>query len=305
MFDVKLDMKYTVIIPHYNSYELLQRLLSSIPVRNDIQVVVVDDHSEQFCSEWIDCLATNVTFYQLSTKGYAGGARNLGLSVAEGRYILFADSDDMFTDDSFDVFDESIKSGSDLILFKSTSFVEGSCAVGVRDKYRNRRLLKGPVEAALGAVSPWAKLIRKTLLDEHGVYFSEVPAANDVVFSIKLACVASKIEVVQRVVYKVSQGEHSLSSDFGLDKALSRLREQRKRILLVKRYKPIPIFKYCLLHSMLISFMVNSERLKSGVYDEEFLAYRRELGSLIVGIMKVSYFIYKNIFIRLGYREVF
>ena len=40
-------INYTVIIPHKNIPELLQRCLDSIPERDDIQVIVVDDNSDE------------------------------------------------------------------------------------------------------------------------------------------------------------------------------------------------------------------------------------------------------------------
>ena len=41
-----ITKKYSVIIPHKNTPELLQRCLASIPKRVDIQVIVVDDNSD-------------------------------------------------------------------------------------------------------------------------------------------------------------------------------------------------------------------------------------------------------------------
>ena len=39
---------YSIIIPHYNSPDLLLRLLKTIPVREDLEVIVVDDNSTNF-----------------------------------------------------------------------------------------------------------------------------------------------------------------------------------------------------------------------------------------------------------------
>ena len=36
---------YSIVIPHYNSPTLLQRMLDSIPQREDIQIIVIDDCS--------------------------------------------------------------------------------------------------------------------------------------------------------------------------------------------------------------------------------------------------------------------
>ena len=38
------EITYTFIIPHHNCPDLLDRCLSSIPQRDDIQIVVVDDN---------------------------------------------------------------------------------------------------------------------------------------------------------------------------------------------------------------------------------------------------------------------
>ena len=45
LLDDNNRVKYSVIIPNYNSNNLLMRLLESIPVRDDIEVIVIDDCS--------------------------------------------------------------------------------------------------------------------------------------------------------------------------------------------------------------------------------------------------------------------
>ena len=46
-----MRFKYSIIIPHKNIPVLLQRCLDSIPIRDDIQIVIVDDNSS---SEIVD-----------------------------------------------------------------------------------------------------------------------------------------------------------------------------------------------------------------------------------------------------------
>ena len=41
-----MSYNYSIIIPHKNIPELLQRCLDSIPKREDIQIIVVDDNSD-------------------------------------------------------------------------------------------------------------------------------------------------------------------------------------------------------------------------------------------------------------------
>ena len=40
-------IRYSIIIPHYNSFLLLRRCLDSIPKREAVQVIVVDDNSDK------------------------------------------------------------------------------------------------------------------------------------------------------------------------------------------------------------------------------------------------------------------
>lgn len=272
-------MKYSVIIPHYNSGELLCRLLNSIPLRNDVEVIVVDDKSTDNSFEKV-CNNKNyqhVIFCSAVEKGYAGGARNLGMSIASGDYFVFADSDDYFTCNAFEIFDSTVNQ-QDLILFDMESFIEGTDDKGDRHLYRAHKLNLDKKNAALGAVGPVAKLVRRELVKQHDIYFSKVVAANDVVFSIKTACFAKNIDIVRECVYMVSQSDSSLTGGISLEKSLSRINEQFKRIALVRRHKPVSVYKYCLLNSLLFTFERFSKELESKEYDEKLYEYKRYLG---------------------------
>ncbi|HCE47774.1 MAG TPA: glycosyl transferase family 2, partial [Prevotellaceae bacterium] len=72
---------YSVIIPHYNSPDLLMRCLASIPDREDIQVIVIDDNSSADVVNFTNFpgkerIYTTLLFNK-DNQG-AGHARNLG-----------------------------------------------------------------------------------------------------------------------------------------------------------------------------------------------------------------------------------
>ena len=70
---------YSIIIPHKNSPELLDRCLKSIPERNDIEIIVVDDCSDENCRPQIDRKGVEIIYVtKEETKG-AGRARNLAI----------------------------------------------------------------------------------------------------------------------------------------------------------------------------------------------------------------------------------
>jgi len=94
-----MPLNYSIIIPHKDIPDLLQRCLDSIPVRDDVEVIVVDDNSDprkvdfEHFPQW----KGKDYHYFLTKEGKgAGYARNVGLDHAQGRWIIFADADDFF-----------------------------------------------------------------------------------------------------------------------------------------------------------------------------------------------------------------
>ena len=92
-----MSKEISIIIPHYNSTEMVRKLIDSIPVDNRIQTIIVDDNSSEDLFELEQYLSQlpndkKVELYKNNTgvKG-AGSARNVGLDHAEGKWLLFAD----------------------------------------------------------------------------------------------------------------------------------------------------------------------------------------------------------------------
>lgn len=81
-------MNFSIIIPHKNVPLLLKKLLDSIPLREDTEVIVVDDHSDSSVVDFehfpgIDRNNTKCIF--LDESHGAGYARNIGIDNAKGK----------------------------------------------------------------------------------------------------------------------------------------------------------------------------------------------------------------------------
>ena len=99
------ELNLTIIIPHKNSTKTLIRLLDTIPSKKDVEIIVVDNGSN---SESIETLKRkiyheNIKVFYKDSDGWAGKARNVGLEQALGKWILFADADDYFTEDMYSI----------------------------------------------------------------------------------------------------------------------------------------------------------------------------------------------------------
>ena len=91
----------SIIIPHYNHAVELSHLLESIcrQTMTDLEVIVVDDCSEQPCDHVISAYyaqGLNVRLLRPEQKLYTKNARLLGVSQAKAEIVAFADCDDVF-----------------------------------------------------------------------------------------------------------------------------------------------------------------------------------------------------------------
>lgn len=203
-------IRYSVVIPHYNVPDLLVRCLESIPVRDDIQVIVVDDHSpgsETFKERYPILGRPGLTFV-VSPEHIGGGhARNMGLDLSEGQWIVFSDADDLFLEGAFDVLDKYSGSDADVIYFPSVIEVEGDWNPGSRLEWLNDMLTlykeKGddrPLRCL--HVVPWSKMIKRDLVEKLGARFDEIVCSDDVMFSVKIGIGAPKISVADEPIYR-------------------------------------------------------------------------------------------------------
>lgn len=95
--------KVSVIVPVHNAEKYLEQCLNSIigQTLKDIEVICVDDKSTDGSAVILDSYAANEPRLRvLQSPGLgAGGARNIGLESAQGKYLSFLDADDFFEPD--------------------------------------------------------------------------------------------------------------------------------------------------------------------------------------------------------------
>ncbi len=219
-------INYSIIIPHKNTPLLLRRCLDSIPERDDIEVIIVDDNSMNI--NWDDWkFNTNVSLLKTYKNKGAGFARNIGLKRAVGKWILFADSDDFFSQQFTLLLDGYRDSDYDIIYFMFTSVYSDSLLPSNRASSAIKRLKNADKSKQLDKVryknyAPWAKMFSHSFLQSLGVVFDETKAANDVWFSVFSAHNAKKVFLDNHVLYCVTQSKRSLEYTKNTDLLLDR-----------------------------------------------------------------------------------
>lgn len=89
----------SVIIPTHNRISMLEEALASVysqDFEGIVEIIVVDDNSQDKTSEVISHKYPDVHLISLSQNIGAYGARNRALQEAKGKYIAFLDSDDLW-----------------------------------------------------------------------------------------------------------------------------------------------------------------------------------------------------------------
>ena len=197
--------------------------LKSIPVCEDTQVIVVDDYSPDantYLERYPELSRSYIEFIRAPKNGGAGYARNIGLEQAKGKWIMFADADDFFVDNMYDVISMQVESDADVIYFQKQAVSSDnpnckSSRSGYIDKIMDIYLKTGdelPVRTR--HYVPWGKMIKKRLIEKYRIRFDEIRYANDILFSTYVGYYAKTIEAIDTVLYVVTSCVGSVTSNF-------------------------------------------------------------------------------------------
>lgn len=238
-------LMYSLVIPTHNSSPYIANLLDSIPARDDIEILLVDDHSKDFdaLSRLIKAYSSNLTIKLLQHTGVnsAGAARNVGLSAAQGKWVIFADSDDTFSDSLNPVLDNYKDSHASIILLPPTAVMFGTNEPSDRTEYidynfnlyRSKAISKEELSVRMTPI--WSKIYRRD--DVRNIKFSETRVANDVRWAAQAAFYTlGGVAVDDRSIYTVTERPGSLTRTkrFNIGKVARRSFERIKSDIWLK-----------------------------------------------------------------------
>ncbi len=95
--------RVSVVIPTYNQASFLSEAVGSALAQTyrDFEVIVIDDGSTDDTPEVASTFPPAVTYFRQENQGSAS-ARNRGIELARGEYIVFLDSDDVLFEDALE-----------------------------------------------------------------------------------------------------------------------------------------------------------------------------------------------------------
>ncbi len=170
-------MLFSVIVPVYHVEEFLPRCVDSIinQTYKDIEIILVDDGSNDNCPEMCDNYAKADGRIKVIHKKNGGlsDARNAGLDIATGDYIIFVDSDDYIEKETCQKVYEHIKAKPDIII--GDAIVEGGTNrlkhISFSGELSGKEYLCLALNAGHAPMATWLNIYKNTFLKNNGLRF--------------------------------------------------------------------------------------------------------------------------------------
>lgn len=250
----------SIVVPVYNAAPFLEKCVLSL-VEQDyepVEILLVNDGSTDGSKEICDRLAAQYPQIRVFHRENSGvsATRNFGIEHANGKYLMFADSDDWLEPSAAGKMIEAMeKYQVGLVLSGYSRFAEddGSnisvhrlCKYSVAIMQSRMELSSLFLNAAtsLFGVSIWAKLYRMDIIREHHVRFPEhINYEEDCCFNLAYYRHIDNAAALREYMYHYRQNVASLSKGYraGAFKFLvNGFRERKKYLAEIGMEESIP-----------------------------------------------------------------
>lgn len=262
-------MNISFIIPAYNASKEIVRCLDSIynlPLEyTEFEVIVIDDCSKDNTVTIIEQYATsysNLILLCQSENHRQGAARNKGLEIARGKYIMFVDADD-------EVVPEGIVSALNAVLKNNIEICYFDFLyenpIGKWYRYTRLECLKNKSIASHDYLNnfyvfdhnaPWRAIINTQFLRKIGIKFIENVQFEDCDWTLKVYYAAKKIHFVDGIGYKYHWGENATSRKTSAESMYQRI-FSGIRLLIIAEEFCLPYFqRSCIEYVQYSSFSI-------------------------------------------------
>lgn len=217
--DRRYPLRLSIIVPIYRVERYVERCLRSLEdqdlPKDQYEIIAVDDGTPDRSAEIAERLAKEYGNIRVIHKENGGlsSARNAGMPLARGRYIMFVDSDDFVNSNSIrSVLEKAEAQEAELCYFRGKMFPQTESTIGVQP-FLLDHIYDGEYAMLHGMhiASAWQCLYLHATLDRLGMQFPEGLNHEDIVFYYQLCPLAKRIIFVDDMVYNYSQEGESIT----------------------------------------------------------------------------------------------
>lgn len=227
-------IKYSILIPVYNTGKFLRQCLDSLLAQKiiDFEVIIVNDgstdNSFEICQEYSRKFANFVLISQ-ENKGLLL-TRRIAIQRSSGKYLLFLDSDDFWESNTLEIIDKTLNNYNfpDIVTFnfnkvdesgKIFTKISRSLPYGQtisRGNYGNTiyKLLVSSDDLN----SLWSKVVKREIVDIEADYsnYAHVSLGEDLLQSIPLILNSKNIVFIDSYLYNYRSNSQSITNNFNL-----------------------------------------------------------------------------------------
>ena len=220
---------YSIIIPAYNAERYIEQCIQSVLSQSftDYEIFVVDDDSVDNTGMIVRKMAEKysaISVIRITHSG-AGTARNAGLAKAQGKYVIFLDADDYWTNPCLlkHLYSKLRRQDVDVVMFPMDKYTEMGKLL---KKYRKRpfpadkeyyclnEIYETLVSDGQVLASSCNKCVRRSLLEEAHIAFQEGGLAEDIDWVLQLFSHVKSISFLDEISYAYRQHKgYSASND--------------------------------------------------------------------------------------------
>ena len=307
------DPIISIIIPVYNADAYLRECIDSVLIQSfkEYELIIVDDGSTDNSRNIVEQyqVLDHRVRYVRQIKSNAGVARNTGMRMARGEYLIFLDGDDFFEPDMLESLLGAISAGNadvavcDAFIFdvnedrKKAGMVRRLC---VCDENPIRIKHHAGIVFQMTNPAPWNKLFRTEFIQNSHLEFQSLQKANDLSFVETAIAYADEVAFIDKplINYRVNNegsitGQKRVASTSFIEALIElRLRLESKGILGLFGVS----YAFLVIDHFLYHLNTNTEKdARESIQEEIKCGILETLGVFPICVEKSSYLCFEDV----------
>ena len=290
------ELDVSIIIPCKNNERSLSRCLNSIINQNTskkYEVIIVSDPSSDKTYEIIDAYAENFSFIK-HIKLQAtpiGVARDIGINASSGKYLMFIDADDYFTNDAIETMVTTIEKEQADIVNASFYYVRGT---KIKKNFFTKKavlnckgMLKELMKDSFMHGFMWNKIYKSELLkNQRYVLPKKNIIREDVLTNFQIFLKCNKLVMINKPIYFYDKTYESTTSAKDKTRVPWFITIFAIEKYLLEKFKPeyLQMYRHLHLRRKLLIFG-DQIIVKKGYTKEEFKNLKKQC-SILLNILK-------------------
>ncbi|OIK11446.1 glycosyltransferase family 2 protein [Bacillus sp. MUM 13] len=241
LFSKPKEKKVTVITAAYNAERFIRKTIDSVISQSigfdEIEYIIVDDCSTDGTKEIVQEYAAmykNICLVSLKENtGSPGTPRNIGIELAQSKYVIFLDADDWFAADGVETLYHILEETGDDYAIGKTIKVEsaGESVIGEFNSFKEKRSIS-PLDIPhfFYHMGPTARMMKLSIIKDHDLGFPDLKFGEDKWFFMELFFKIRFASTTAKPIYYVNRTNENSQSLTRVTNVLDKRRADLKII---------------------------------------------------------------------------